>query len=69
MVQTRSQLENLSKDKLIDDAHSLKNFKNSINAKFSVLNDRFNNFQAKLSLRENQIYSWSHLQTYIYGSH
>ena len=53
MVQTRSQLENLSKDKLIDDVHSLKNFKNSINAKFSVLNDHFNNFQAKLSIQEN----------------
>ena len=55
MLQTRSQLENLSKDKLIDDVLSLKNFKNGVNAKFSVLNDRFNNFQAKLSIRENQI--------------
>ena len=47
MVQTRRQLENLSKDELIDEVPSLENFKNDINAKFSELNDCFNNFQAK----------------------
>ena len=31
MVQTRSQFENLSKDKLIDEFLSLENFKNDIN--------------------------------------
>ena len=47
MVRTSSQLENLSKDELIDEVLSLKNFKNDINTKFSELNDRFKNFQAK----------------------
>ena len=37
MVRTRSQLENLSKDKLIDEVLSLENFKNDINMKFSEL--------------------------------
>ena len=50
MVRTRSQLENLSKDKLIDEVLSLENFKNSINAKFSELNHRFNDFQAKYKM-------------------
>ena len=31
MVQTRSQFENLTKDKLIDEFLSLENFKNDIN--------------------------------------
>ena len=39
MVQTRSQLENLSKDEVIDEVLSLENFKNDINTKFSELND------------------------------
>ena len=47
MIRTRSQLENLSKDELIDEVLSLENFKNDINAKFSELNDCFNNFQAR----------------------
>ena len=34
MVPVRSQLENLSKDKLADEVLSLKNFKNDINVKF-----------------------------------
>ena len=57
MVRTRSQLENLSKDELIDEVVelidevvSLENFKNDINATFSELNDRFNNFQAKYEM-------------------
>ena len=50
MVLTRSQLENLSKDELIDEVLSLENFKNGINAKFSELNDRFNDFQAKYEM-------------------
>ena len=37
MVRTRSQLENLSKDELIDEVLSLENFKNDINMKFSEL--------------------------------
>ena len=37
MVQTRSQLENLSKDELIDEVLSLENFKNDINRKFQSL--------------------------------
>ena len=45
MVRTRSQLENLSKDELIDEILSLENFKNDINAKFSELNDRFKDFR------------------------
>ena len=47
MVQTRSQLENLSKDELIDKVLSLENFKNDINMKFSELNDCFNDFESK----------------------
>ena len=50
MVRTRSQLENLSKDELIDEVLSLENFKNDINMKFSELNDRFNDFEAKYEM-------------------
>ena len=50
MVQARSQLENLSKDELIDKVLSLENFKNDINVKFSKLNDRFNDFEAKYEM-------------------
>ena len=50
MVRTRSQLENLSKDELIDEVLSLENFKNDINVKFSELNDCFNNFEAKYKM-------------------
>ena len=50
MVQTRSQLENLSKHELINEVLSLENFKNDINAKSLELNDRFNNFQAKYQM-------------------
>ena len=50
MVWTGSQLENLSKDELIDEVLSLENFKNDINVKFSELNDRFNDFEAKYKM-------------------
>ena len=50
MVQTRSQLENFSKDEVIDEVLSLENFKNDINTKFSELNDRFNDFQEKYEM-------------------
>ena len=50
MVRTRSQLENLSKDEVIDEVLSLENFKNDTNAKFSELNDHFNGFQAKYEI-------------------
>ena len=50
MVRTRSQLENLLKDELIDKVLSLENFKNDINVKFSQLNDRFNDFEAKYEI-------------------
>ena len=50
MVRTRSHLENLSKDELIDEVLRLENFKNDINTKLSELNDRFNNFQAKYEI-------------------
>ena len=50
MVRKRSQFENLSKDELIDEVLSLKNFKNDINVKFSELNDHFNNFEAKYEM-------------------
>ena len=53
MVRARSQLKNLSKDELIDEVLSLENFKNDINVKFSKLNDRVNDFEAK--------YKWSAL--------
>ena len=41
MVRTRSQLENLSKDKLIDEVLSLENLKNDIKATFAELNNPF----------------------------
>ena len=50
MVRTRTQLENLSKDELIDEVLILENFKNDINVKFSELNDRFNDFEAKYEM-------------------
>ena len=56
MVQTRSQLENLSKDELIDEVLSLEHFKNDINMKFSELNDRFNNFESKYEMVNSNLY-------------
>ena len=56
MVRTRSQLENLSKDELIDEGLSLENFKNDINMKFSELNDRFNNFESKYEMVNSNLY-------------
>ena len=53
MVRARSQLKKLSKDEHIDEVLSLENFKNDINVKFSKLNDRVNDFEAK--------YKWSTL--------
>ena len=50
MVRTRSQLENLSKDELIDEVLSLENFSRDINVKFSELNDRFNDFEVKYEI-------------------
>ena len=50
MVRTRSRLENMSKDELIDEVLSLENFKNDINRKFSEVNDRFNDFEAKYEM-------------------
>ena len=50
MVWTGSQLENLSKDELIDEVLGLENFKNDINVKFFELNDRFNDFEAKYKM-------------------
>ena len=55
MVRTRSQLENLSKDELIDEVLSLENFKNNINTKLSELNDRFNNFQEKYEMVNSKL--------------
>ena len=43
-------MENLSKDELIDEVLSLENFKNDSNVKFSELNDRFNDFEAKYEM-------------------
>ena len=50
MIRTRSQLENLSKDELIDEGLYLENFKNDFNTKFPELNDRVNDFQAKYEM-------------------
>ena len=50
MVRTSRQLENLSKDELIDEVLSLENFKNDINVRFSELNDRFNDIEAKYEM-------------------
>ena len=43
----RSQLENLSKDELIDEFLSVRN---DINSKFSELNDRSNDFEVKYEM-------------------
>ena len=40
----------MSKDELIDEVLSPENFKNDINSKFSELNDRFNNFDARYEM-------------------
>ena len=58
MVRTRSQLGNLSKDELINEALSLENFKNDINAKFSELHDCFNDFQAKYEMVNSNLSIW-----------
>ena len=50
MVRTRSHLEKLSKDQLIEEVLSLENFKNDINVQFSELNDRCNDFEAKYEM-------------------
>ena len=55
MVRTRSQLENLSKDELIDKVLSLENFKNDINTKFSELDDRFNDFQENYEMVKSNL--------------
>ena len=48
MVRTTSQMENLSKEELIDEVLSLGNFKNDINAKFLELNNHFNIFKQNM---------------------
>ena len=50
MLRTRSQLENLSKDEVIDEVLSLENFSNDLNVKFPELNDRFNDIKAKYEM-------------------
>ena len=55
MVQTRSQLENLSKDKSIYEVLSLDNVKSDINLKFSELNDHFNDFEAKYEMANSNL--------------
>lgn len=47
MMGMRSQLENLSKDELIDEFLSVRN---DINSKFSELNDRSNDFEVKYEM-------------------
>ena len=55
ILRTRSQLKNLSKDKLINELFSFGNLKNDINAKFSELNDGFNDFQAKYQMVKSSL--------------
>lgn len=50
MVRKRSQLENMSKNKLTDEVLDLASFKNDINLKFLVLSDRFNDFDVKYEM-------------------
>ena len=40
----------MSNDELIDEVLGLENFKNNVNVKFSQLNDRLNNFEAKYEM-------------------
>ena len=56
MLRTRSQLKNLSRDKLINELFSFGNLKNDINAKFSELNDGFNDFQAKYQMVKSSLW-------------
>ena len=55
MVQTRSQLENLSKDELIDAVLSLENFKNYINMKFSESKYEIVNSNLSITRRCNDL--------------
>ena len=55
MVRTGSQLENLSKGKLIDEVLSLENLKNDIDATLSELNDLFNDFQVKYEIVKSNL--------------
>ena len=55
MARARSQLENLSKDELIDEVLSLENFKNDINVKLSKLNDCFDDFEAKYEMVNSKL--------------
>ena len=67
MVRTRSQLENLAKEELIDEVLSLDSFKNDINAKFSELNDCFNNFQAKYEIVNSNLSISRHCNELLLG--
>ena len=55
MVRTGSQLENLSKGKLIHEVLSLENLKNDIDATLSELNDLFNDFQVKYEIVKSNL--------------
>ena len=46
----KKSIRKMSKDELIDEVLSPENFKNDINSKFSELNDRFNNFEARYEM-------------------
>ena len=47
MVRTKNQLENMSKKKLIDEVLDFESFKNDINSKYLVFNDRCNDLGVK----------------------
>ena len=63
----KNQLENLSKDELIDEVLSLENFKNDINAKFSELNDCFNDFQTKYEMVNSNLSISRHCSELLLG--
>lgn len=46
-VRTKNQLENMSKKKLIDEVLDFESFKNDINSKYLVFNDRCNDLGVK----------------------
>lgn len=47
MVRTKNQLENMSKKKLTDEVLDFESFKNDINSKYLVFNDRCNDLGVK----------------------
>ena len=60
-------MEILSKDGLINEVLSVENFKNDINVKFSELNDRFNDVEAKYEMVISNLSITKHCNDLLLG--